>query len=387
MIWKVLLVLPIVLGFPGLKPETTMTFTQLCQHLNYPVSSHYVTTPDGYILHLYRIASKNSNEFSNSVPVFMQHGLIDSSDNWIVNDESLAPGFILANKGYDVWLGNTRGNRHSRNNTHLTPKDPEFWNYSWQNMSEFDIPTEINYVLNYTGYPKLAYIGHSQGTTIMMAHLSEHPEFAQKLYVAALLAPVASIKHQTSGIVTVFSHSELLELVRTLGIHELFENKGRYLLSFICEWFDSLCADGLYLMADANTTVDNVDRMQVIMGHYPSGTSYRNMQHWTQMSLMEKEGLPKFDYGSPEANMAHYGQKAPPTYDFSRISAKLGLFGGKFDRLADMTDVAWLHSQLVNAEVLHYKNDYPLGHGSFMWAKNMDWFNDVISLIEQVTSN
>lgn len=51
----------------------------------------------------------------------MQHGLIDSSDGWIINDETKAPAFMLANKGFDIWLGNSRGNKHSRKHLKYNP--------------------------------------------------------------------------------------------------------------------------------------------------------------------------------------------------------------------------------------------------------------------------
>lgn len=59
--------------------------------------------------------------------VYWQHGLLDSSDMAVMNSEDKAPAFMLANRGYDVWLGNSRGNWHSRNNTHLSPDQKEFW--------------------------------------------------------------------------------------------------------------------------------------------------------------------------------------------------------------------------------------------------------------------
>lgn len=32
-------------------------------------------------------------------------------------------------------------------------------------MAEFDLPANLNYVTEKTGYEKVVYIGHSQGTT------------------------------------------------------------------------------------------------------------------------------------------------------------------------------------------------------------------------------
>lgn len=40
-------------------------------------------------------------------------------------------GFMLADAGYDVWLGNIRGNFYGRGHVRLTPQDDDFWDYRW----------------------------------------------------------------------------------------------------------------------------------------------------------------------------------------------------------------------------------------------------------------
>ena len=78
----------------------------------------------------------------------MIHGLLDSSDTWIVNGRKDSPGFILADAGYDVWLANTRGNKHSTNHTTLDVEPSKlYWEKSNSiEMAKHDIPSFIAYV-------------------------------------------------------------------------------------------------------------------------------------------------------------------------------------------------------------------------------------------------
>ena len=52
---------------------------------------------------------------------------------------------------------------------------------SWDDMAKYDIPAMINFALNKTKQPNLYYVGHSQGTLIMFAHLAENERFASKV--------------------------------------------------------------------------------------------------------------------------------------------------------------------------------------------------------------
>ena len=66
-------------------------------------------------------------------PVLLQHGVFDSAYGWIMNYADNSPAFILAEQGYDVWLGNSRGNTYSRDHIELNPDQDakDFWAFDW----------------------------------------------------------------------------------------------------------------------------------------------------------------------------------------------------------------------------------------------------------------
>lgn len=106
----------------------------------------------------------------------------------------MAPAFVASRAGYDVWLGNSRGNTYSRAHVSLDPdhNEKKFWDFSWFDMGNHDLPAVIDMIQEQTEGQKVAYIGHSQGTTQMFSGLSENEDyFKDKVPLFVALGPVS----------------------------------------------------------------------------------------------------------------------------------------------------------------------------------------------------
>ncbi len=60
--------------------------------------------------------------------VFLQHGLKGCSADWTIGGLAYA----LADLGYDVWMGNFRGNYFSDRHKSYAFNDPKFWDFSFE---------------------------------------------------------------------------------------------------------------------------------------------------------------------------------------------------------------------------------------------------------------
>ena len=62
------------------------------------------------------------------------------------------------------------------------------------------------------------------------------------------------------------------------------------------------------------------------LDHVPSGSSTRPFVHYAQLHLLDRE-FRKFDFGSPEKNIEHYGVSIPPKHDLSKVKvSKIRIF-------------------------------------------------------------
>ncbi|NXT08022.1 LIPM Lipase, partial [Prunella fulvescens] len=317
----------------------------------YPSEEYDVVTEDGYILQLNRIPHGRENAGCQGVrPVaLLQHGLLGEGSSWLTNLPNTSLGFILADAGYDVWIGNSRGNTWSRRHQVLTTTQDEFWAFSFDEMAKYDLPAMINFIEQKTGQKQLYYIGHSQGTTIGFIAFSTMPQLAQKIKVFFALSPVTTVIFSQSPLrkLSFFSDSGLKEL---FGTREFLPHTalGELILSRFCVC-SKVCKHILAKLFGFNWKNTNMSRIDVYVGHTPAGSSVQNIIHWLQVNL------PSFHPVPNRASLVPCGQPAPgaPFYDVQHMEVPTAMWNAGQDCLADPRDTALLLPQVKN--LIHHK--------------------------------
>jgi len=372
-------------------PELDMTTPEIIAHRGYPVEVHFVTTVDGYILELHRIPfglheatkkkrkKKNKMKRNKKAPrpvIFLQHGLLCSSSDWILNPTNKALGYMLADRGYDVWMGNARGNTYSRQHVNLSTSDDQYWKFTWDEMGRYDIPAELNYVLNKTERQKLIYIGHSMGTTMFWVAMETQPQLNERIELMVGLAPVASVAQMKSPVKFLTPYFRQLELLfQFFGTHA-FLPSGRLMRLFekyACDqskWESDFCENILFFLSGSDPDNFNEDMIPLITAHAPAGTSTHTMIHYMQ-EYVSSERFQRMDWG-PKMNLEEYGTESPPPYNLTSVKAPVVLFWGDNDWLATPKDVAWLAKRLDNLRGFYRVNSSTFNHLDFLWATNVD---------------
>ncbi|CAG9784621.1 unnamed protein product [Diatraea saccharalis] len=325
----------------------------------YPSEIHRAFADDKYILEMHRIPHSVNNIHQGPRPVvFLMHGLLSSSAEWVMMGPNKGLAYILSEAGYDVWMGNARGNTYSRNHVILGPSSSAFWKFSWHEIGYYDLPAMIDYILKETGVPKIHYIGFSQGTTAFWVMTSTRPEYNDKIIAMQALAPVAFLSNVRSPLVKAIAPftNSLETIFKILGRNEfLTDGKINDMAgqSYCVEEAITqvLCTNLLFLLCGYNSEQLNSTMVPVIVGHTPAGASTRQIVHFGQIYNSNK--FRHFDHGLI-GNKMTYGSFKPPTYNLSAISTPIFLHYSDNDWLASPKDVDTL-SKEINSVVGKYR--------------------------------
>ncbi|KFZ51516.1 Lysosomal acid lipase/cholesteryl ester hydrolase, partial [Podiceps cristatus] len=339
--------------------------SEIIRYHGYPSEEYQVTTEDGYILRVFRIPAGRNNQNTGKKPaVLLHHGTLGDCIHWISNLPNNSLGFILADAGYDVWMGNSRGNTWSLKHKTLKPCQKEFWQFSFEDIGKYDIPAELYFIMNKPGQKGVYYIGHSEASTAGFVAFSTYPELAQRVKVFFALGPVVTITHATSPLVT-FTRLPPLLIRLLLGckgvLHQNKLLKGP--LTCICGSLGKACGSIFSYIAGDRIQSLNTSRIDVYVGHSPAGTSVQNIIHWHQLTRADQ--FQAYDYGSKE-NMRKYNQSTPPAYKIEKISTPIAVWSGGIDKFGDPKDMAKLLPRISN---LIYHEHFPAwGHLDFIWG-------------------
>jgi len=313
---------------------------------------------------------------------------LDSSFTFILNEPYESLAFILADKGYDVWMGNNRGNRYSTDNVYFPNTSAEYWAFSFDQMGSHDFPTMINYVRNNTGYPKIVYIGHSQGTLQAFAGLIDNPSIANMLDIFIAFGPVTTVKYITNTFLKILADLRISDLFEFFGVKSFldpFKGPLKYLFEIVCAEDPIICENVIEAICGPHKGAFNETRMPVVVAHEPGGTSVQNMAHWSQ-EVISGEFI-HYDYGK-DGNLKHYNQTTPPLYDYSKLpNLPIALFSGSEDELADPQDVSNLAKKIPNLVYWQILKQY--AHLDFVWCITayIDMYPNVLQLIQNYTSS
>ncbi|KAL0273130.1 UNVERIFIED_CONTAM: hypothetical protein PYX00_005877 [Menopon gallinae] len=357
----------------GEDPDIYLSTPQIIRRHGYPSEAHVVRTEDGYLLTLHRIPYGRISSSKPKKVAFLQHGLLSSSADWILNGPNRSLAYVLADQNFDVWLGNARGNTYSRAHVSLLSDDLKFWNFTWHEMGVRDLPAVIDYILNKTNQRSLFYVGHSMGTTMFFAMASTKPEYGSKVKGMFAMAPVTYVGHIKSPIRFLAPWAKDIRLITNFFGDGAFlpNNKVmQFLTKYGCEilyWEKEICTNIIFVLCGFDRAQFNMSMLPLLLSHSPAGTSSKTVVHYAQEVNSGK--FRQFDYGKLR-NMEIYGTTDPPEYNISAIKTPIALFYATNDWLAHPIDVQHFYEQLKN-KIGKFLVKYPgFNHLDFVWGKD-----------------
>lgn len=214
-------------------------------------------------------------------------------------------------------------------------------------MAELDMPAVIEYIRNATSSPSVAYIGFSQGTSVMFALMSLRPEYANIVRPFIAMAPITFVGGIKSPIPSV-------NMRQLAVVGSLFLEKPHQFT--VPSWLSSIFWKSKHL---------NESRVSVYSQHSSSVGSWE-LLHWAQLVMSGR--FSRFDYRSAGENKAKYGQTIVPDYPLEAIpkEAVISLIRSNGDEVSTVPDQERLIAVLKKVGVV--LDDYVIAASNWSHA-------------------
>ncbi|KAG5310984.1 LIPG lipase, partial [Acromyrmex insinuator] len=274
----------------------------LVERYDYIAEEHYITTEDGYNLVIHRMPGTPLYVGQKQRPVvFLKGGIFSSSDIWVLFGFGRDLPFLLADEGYDVWLGNSRGNTYCRSHVKLSPQNKNFWRYSYHEIGTKDLPVVIDY----------------------------------KIKLGICLVPIAIWKETIPSLE--YFHKMILnfKVKRYQNYIKIYFTYKFYEKNAVCTVTLLLRLPAMFLIAGSdpaqlNTLIKTLFLQTIIpilLSYYPAGSSVQLLDyiqdHYIQNMIIKK--FQAYDYGYFD-NYKQYGQIMPIIYDLNKVTVPLAIY-------------------------------------------------------------
>lgn len=353
------------------------TIYDMVRLFGYEIESRIVTTKDSYLLTLHRLSGGSPRRVPNGKVVYLHHGLLMCSEVWVTMLEKYQNlPFILYDLGYDVWMGNNRGNKYSQKHLYYDVHSVQFWNFSIDEFALFDIPNLIDYILNDTGKEKLTYIGFSQGSAQAFASVSVNSDLNNKIDQLIAISP-ATTPH---GL-----HSKFLDILLKSSPNVTYLLFSRRVLMPSCIFwqrimypplFDKVIDISNYMLF--NWKSFNISKLQKLSSyaHLYSTTSVKCVVHWFQ--VMSSKNFQMYFDTTMSSTLSGLN---PVSYPLKNIQVPVHLIYGTIDSLVDI-DV--MKSQLPKKNTTTYPV-YDHEHLDNLWGEDVfeSVFKRVLQYLEE----
>nr|WJX09125.1 putative salivary protein [Nilaparvata lugens] len=348
---------------------------------------HAVVTLDNYIIRFHRMGA------FRGPPVLLLHGYLTASEQWLVRSRSEDLPSILADKGFDVWIGNFRGNTYGRNHTYLSPDQQEtsarFWNFTLHELGYYDVPSMVDYIRKVSGGGRaVSLVGYSIGATVALITASTRPDYNHKINLIVLLAPYAFTSKEIN-LQALFQHLHIDESIESF-MHEeepmeIFSRKRsrirffnrncgpRSLSHFSCVSIIVIC------FGVGQVHHHNKDALHKMLISYMSGTSSKLVEHMSQMFHEGK--LLKYQYNENDEI---------ELYPLKKIAVPVSVHSSVGDNVADPASMELLIQHLPEKSLIgRYLIPESYTHIDYFLSRNArkDVYRDIIDTLNKVKDN
>lgn len=252
---------------------------------------------------------------------------MQDSESFLCGGKEHSLALYLAKSGFDVWLGNNRGNRYSHKHLRLSPSEDAYWNFSIDELARYDVPALIEYVLAATKQEKLCYVGFSQGSAQAFAAFTTNHALTQKVSLFLALAAPPRAKGLSSSYLSALVESNPRFIYLVFGRHSMLSSTLMWMKIMspqLFVWTVDRATDFLFNWSNSQVSAT---RKVHLYQHIFSYASVKTVVQWFQLIKLRRLAFYADDTNS---------NRVPVEYDLKRLRMPVAVFYGGKDTVIDI---------------------------------------------------